>query len=70
MRWCGELADIRLGECLMLYGRANVWVRQGFGAAVAISETIRYSYFLPLALNFILSLSSVNWMPVFTGISS
>jgi hypothetical protein len=43
---------------------------QGFGVATAVSDTTRYSYFFPLALNFILSLFSVNSMLVFTGISS
>jgi hypothetical protein len=42
---------------------------QGFDVA-AVSETTRYSYFLPFALNFILSLSSVNSMLVLTGIKA
>jgi hypothetical protein len=42
----------------------------GAGAAAAVSETTMYSYFFPLALNFILSLSRVNSMLVFTGISA
>ena len=43
---------------------------QGLGAGRAVSETTKYSYFFPFALNFILSLSSVNSMLVFAGISS
>ena len=38
--------------------------------SAAVSETTRYSYDLPFALNFILSLSSVNSMGVLMGINS
>jgi len=66
-----ELRDSKLGTLLMLlYGPAMFGYGQGFGAVVAVSETTRYSYFLPLALNFILSLSSENSIPVFTGMNS
>jgi hypothetical protein len=69
-RWRAELRDTRLGARLILYSPAMFGYGQGLGAAVAVSESTRYAYFLPLALNFILSLSIVNSMPVFTGISS
>ena len=45
--------------------------RQGLAEAeAAASETTRYSYDLPFALNFILSLSSVNSMGVLMGIKA
>ena len=44
--------------------------RQGFAESMAASETTRYSYDLPFALNFILSLLSVNSIGVLMGIKA
>jgi hypothetical protein len=44
----------RSGARLMFYSPAMLKYGQDFGAAGAVSETIRYSYFLPLALSFTL----------------